>query len=306
MCDKKIDWAATKKNLLRLKEKKIDVIASLVHHGSGPAFTNLSDSEFPFLLARYAKAVATKFPWLNYYTPVNEPLTTARFSGLYGIWYPHKKNPRDFIQMLLHQCKAIVLSMKEIRKVNPYAELVQTEHLSKIYSTPLLKYQADFENERRWLTYDLLCGKVNRHHALWEYFKYLEIDEAELLFFEENICIPQVFGFNYYVTSERFLDERIHLYPTTTHGSNGLHHYADVEAARIPLEEESGIKNVLTEAWQRYGQPLALTEVHLHSHREEQLRWFQQIYSCCQELIKTNIPVKAITAWALFRVTGME
>ena len=26
-----------------------------------------------------------RYPWIDAYTPVNEPLTTARFSGLYGI-----------------------------------------------------------------------------------------------------------------------------------------------------------------------------------------------------------------------------
>ena len=62
-----------------------------MHHGSGPAYTDLKDPDFPNKLAKYAKAVAKKFPWLEYYTPVNEPLTTARFSGLYGLWYPHCK-----------------------------------------------------------------------------------------------------------------------------------------------------------------------------------------------------------------------
>jgi dTDP-4-dehydrorhamnose reductase len=115
---------------------------------------------FPELLADYAKEVARKFPWIKYYTPVNEPLTTARFSGLYGLWYPHATNNKSFLVMLLNQLKAVVLSMKAIREINPDAKLVQTEDLAKIHSTPKLKYQRDFENHRRWLSYDLLCGKV--------------------------------------------------------------------------------------------------------------------------------------------------
>ena len=130
-----------------------------MHHGSGPAFTNLLDPQFPVLLAQYAKQVAGQFPHINYYTPVNEPLTTARFSGLYGLWYPHKKDDTAFLKMLLNEIKGIVLSMQAIREINPLAKLVQTEDLGKTYSTRSLKYQADFENRRRWLTYDLLCGK---------------------------------------------------------------------------------------------------------------------------------------------------
>ena len=76
------------------------------------------------------------FPWLNYYTPVNEPLTTARFSGLYGIWYPHGTDELSFITMLLNQMKGIVLAMRAIREINPDAQLIQTEDLAKTHSSP--------------------------------------------------------------------------------------------------------------------------------------------------------------------------
>ena len=78
--DSDIDWTWTDKRLHLLRDKNIDIIAGLVHHGSGPSFTDLEDPQFPYLLADYAKKVAERFPWINYYTPVNEPVTTARFS----------------------------------------------------------------------------------------------------------------------------------------------------------------------------------------------------------------------------------
>ena len=40
------------------------------------------------------------------------------------------------------------------------AALVQTEDLGKTFSTAPLRYQAAHENERRWLSLDLLCGRV--------------------------------------------------------------------------------------------------------------------------------------------------
>ena len=36
----------------------------------------------------YAAAFAERYPWVRRYTPINEPLTTARFAALYGHWYP--------------------------------------------------------------------------------------------------------------------------------------------------------------------------------------------------------------------------
>src|SRR5438270_4848230 len=126
-----------------MNEAGITPIAGLVHHGSGPAYTNFFDDTFALGLAGYAEKVATNFPWIEYYTPVNEPLTTARFCGLYGIWYPHKKNAGSFLQMLVNEIKGTILAMQEIRKINPAAKLIQTEDLGKTYSTPGLKYQAD-------------------------------------------------------------------------------------------------------------------------------------------------------------------
>jgi dTDP-4-dehydrorhamnose reductase len=298
------DWNWIAKQLNKIKEKNIDVIAGLVHHGSGPPYTNLADENFPYYLADYAKKVAEQFPWIEYYTPVNEPLTTARFSGLYGLWYPHQNNSKAFTQMLLNELKGTVLAMQEIKKINPNAKLVQTEDLGKTYSTKKLKYQADFENERRWLTFDLLSGKVNKDHPLWGHLKWLNIPEEDLQFFQENICVPDVFGFNHYLTSERYIDHRLHLYPQHTHGGNGRNHYADVEVARVNIDEETGVEVLLKEAWERFRQPIAITEVHLHCHREEQLRWFLHVYEACNNLIEQGVNIKAVTSWAMLGSYG--
>lgn len=299
-----IKWEWINNRLQQLEHKGIDVIAGLVHHGSGPVYTNLLDDDFPKLLAAYAAAVARQFPHLTYYTPVNEPLTTARFSGLYGLWYPHYTDDTAFLKMLLNELKGVVLSMQAIRQINPMAKLVQTEDLGKTYSTKTLQYQANFENERRWLTYDLLCGRVTKEHPLWEYLLSRGLTEKELSFFQENVCVPDVFGFNHYLTSERYIDEQLHRYPPHTHGGNGIHTYADVEAVRIDLKEESGLQLLLTEAWHRYHQPMALTEVHLHCHREDQLRWFQQVWNSSVNLAKQGIRIEAVTAWAMLGSFG--
>lgn len=295
--NKVIDWNWTEKQLNAFRENNITPIAGLVHHGSGPSFTDLCDKGFPYKLARYAKAVAKKFPWLEYYTPVNEPLTTARFSGLYGLWYPHKKDELCFFKMLLNQLKGVVLSMRAIRKIHSKAKLVQTEDLSRIHSTSLLAYQADFENKRCWLTFDLLCGKVSKEHFFWDYLISIGIDKEDLQFFLENPSPPNIIGFNYYVTSERYLDEKIENYHSSTHGGNHKHKYADIEAVRVI--ELAGLNILLKEAWERYRLPIAITENHLSCTREEQMRWFKEIWESCCDLKSEGIDVKAVTVWSL-------
>lgn len=83
------DWSWPDERLGRLRELGIRPIVGLLHHGNGPRETSLLDPAFPEKFAAYARAVAERYPWVCDYTPINEPLTTARFCGLYGFWYPH-------------------------------------------------------------------------------------------------------------------------------------------------------------------------------------------------------------------------
>lgn len=293
------DWRWADERLGRLRELGIRPIVGLVHHGSGPCHTNLLDSRFPEGLARFARAFAERYPWVESYTPVNEPLTTARFSGLYGVWYPHGRDERSFARALLTQCRAVVLAMRAIREVSPAARLVQTEDLGKTFSTPTLRYQAEFENERRWLSWDLLCGRVDRHHPMWGFLRWIGIGKGELDFFIANPTPPDVVGINHYLTSERFLDERLDRYPPHAHGGNGRHRYADVEAVRVRAEGAAGPRALLREAWERYGVPIAVTEVHLGCTREEQLRWLQEVWNAARALRGEGVEVRAVTAWSL-------
>src|SRR3954454_10539486 len=62
--DTNIDWSFSNKRLKELNEAGITPIAGLVHHGSGPAYTNFFDDSFALGLAGYAEKVATNFPWI--------------------------------------------------------------------------------------------------------------------------------------------------------------------------------------------------------------------------------------------------
>ena len=302
--DTQIDWSFAQRNLDKLRSLNIVPIAGLLHHGSGPAFTHLADEIFPELFANYAEQVAARFPFLEYFTPVNEPLTTARFSGLYGLWYPHKKNDASFARMIVNQAKATVLAMTAIRKINPDAKLVQTEDLGKVLSTDKLQYQANFENARRWLTYDLLCGKLSEKHRMWKYLVRYGIKAHELKFFQDNKCPPDIIGCNYYITSERYLDHETQYYPRSVIGGNKKHRYADVEAIRVQHNKPWGLKTLVREVWERYQLPIAITEVQLHCHRDDQMRWFQQSWNNVVELKNEGIDIRAITAWALLGAFG--
>lgn len=299
-----IDWSLVDRALNAMQRNSIRPIVGLVHHGSGQDEAGLLSPHFSEGLSSFARQVAERYPWLDTFIPINEPLTTARFSGLYGMWYPHMKSDHAFVTSLVNQLKAVVLSMNEIRKVNPAAKLVQGEDLAKIYSTPRLQYQTDFENNRRWLTWDFLCGKVGRDHRLWDYLISSGADEHALRFFQENSCPPDIIGVDYYITSERYLDERLELFPPHTHGGNRVDTYADVEAFRVPHGQPSGLKLLLSECWDRYNLPMAITECHINSDAINQIRWLAEVRHTAKEMIERGMDIAAVTSWALFGSFG--
>lgn len=292
------DWSLTDRRLDRLQELGIEPIAGLCHHGSGPRDTSLVSEDFAPRLAEFAHAVAERYPWLRMFTPVNEPLTTGRFSALYGVWYPHLKSDESFVRSVLVQCKAITSAMSAIRDVIPQAQLIQTEDMGKTHSTPPLAYQASFENERRWLTLDLLCGRM-LSAKIHRYLIASGATEGQLSWFRENAVPPDVLGINHYITSERFLDHRMERYPVCYHGGNNRHSYADIEAVRV-CDEIDNIHGILREVWDRYELPISITEAHIGDTPEEQQRWLWERWVAALDCRQEGIDVRAVTVWALF------
>jgi len=295
------DWSWADERLGRLRELGVRSIVGLVHHGSGPRHTSLLDPGFADGLAEFAGAVAARYPWVEDFTPVNEPLTTARFSCLYGHWYPHVRDLRSFVAALLIQVRAIALAMRAIRAVTPAARLIQTEDVGRTFSTAALAEQAAYEGDRRWLSLDLLCGRVDAAHPRWRHLVAAGASETELAALVEQPTPPDVVGLNYYVTSDRFLDDRLDGYPAWAHGGNGRVAYADVEAFRAAAcaDPALGWRARLHEVWRRYRRPVAITEAHLGGGREEQLRWLAAAWRAAHEARAAGADVRAVTTWSL-------
>ena len=297
-------WEWTDQTMGALRASGIDAIVGLMHHGSGPLDTGLLHEDFPERFAAYAGCVAARYPWITRYTPINEPLTTARFSTLYGLWYPHARDDTLFLRATLNQTRATRLAMAAIRRIRPDAQLVQTEDLGRTHSTVALAGQAAFENERRWLSLDLLTGRVTRAHPLWSYLQACGISGHEIARAVGDGCPPTILGLNHYATSERWLDERLDRYPAHTHGGNHQLRYADVEAVRARPDGVAGPAALLMEAWQRYGIPLAVTEAHLGCTREQQMRWLLGAWTAAHAARGAGADVRAVTAWAILGAHG--
>src|SRR3546814_4029250 len=70
--------------------------------------------------------------------------------------------------------------MRAIRAVIPSAQFLQTEDLGKVFSTRPLRYQAAYENERRWLSLDMLSGRVEPGHRFHDELLCSGISQCQL------------------------------------------------------------------------------------------------------------------------------
>ena len=298
------DWRAVDERALALQAAGLRPIAGLLDKGRTPGATSLVDDRFPALFARYAGAFAERYPFIEDYTPVDEPLLTSRYCGLYGLWAPHGRDERTFGRAFLHSLQATVLAMRAIRAVNPRARLVQTEDHGFVSCSPGLEVQAEFQNQLRWATFDVLTGKVDESHALYWYFvDVCRISPDELALFREQpegACPPDIIGLNHDVAGDRHLDLDVDAWPPLWRGGNGKHRWADIDAALVGPPR--GHLAMLEEAWQRFHLPLALTEVHVEARREDQLRWLWEAWHAAQEARAHGVDVRAVTSSAAFGI----
>lgn len=287
------DWDWSDRRLARTQALGMRPIIGLLHHGSGPRYTSLIADDFVAAFARYAAAVARRYPQVREWTPINEPLTTARFSCLYGTWYPHARDRGLFWQAVTNQAEATIAAMAAIRAVQPAARLVQTDDLGRSFADAAVQDVADYYNHRRWLFWDLLTGRVDRAHPLWA--------EGERLGFGDRLraiagrpCPPDVIGVNHYPTSDRFLRAR-----AAAADAPVVERIEDLAAIRVLDPPPPGLQGALTEAWARYRLPLAVTECHLGCTREEQVRWLRRGWDTVRTLRADGVDIRGFTAWAL-------
>src|SRR5207248_6490719 len=92
--------------------------------------------------------------------PVNEIYVCAKLSTLDGIWNERRnQDDRAFVTAIKHMCRANLLAIEAILKVRSDAVFIQSESAEYFHvgsGEPECARKAAFENERRFLSFDLL------------------------------------------------------------------------------------------------------------------------------------------------------
>jgi beta-glucosidase len=197
------DWEFSDLVFADLKRRDINVIVDLCHFGLPDWLGDFQNPEFPTLFARYAKAFAKRFPWVQLYTPVNEMFVCALFSAGIGWWNEQLAGDRSFVTALKHIVKANVLAMQAILDVRPDAIFIQSESSEYFHAdNPAAIQPAEIMNSRRFLSLDLNYGK-RVDSEMYEYLMDNGMTREEYHFFlDTRLKQHCIMGNDYYESNE--------------------------------------------------------------------------------------------------------
>lgn len=200
------NWTFADDTFNRLKELHITPLVDLCHFGVPDWMDSFQNPDFPQYFAEYALAFAKRYQHCKFYTPVNEIFVAASFSGQYGWWNESLADDKSFVTALKHLCKANVLAMEAIAKVQPDVTFIQSESSEYFHAEdPSCRPLADFLNLKRYLSLDLSYA----HSIKVPHYKYLiqnGMTDAEYEWFMNNkIRSKCIMGTDYYATNEHIV-----------------------------------------------------------------------------------------------------
>ena len=156
----RFDWSLSDLMFAELHRRELMVIVDLCHFGVPDWIVNFQNPDVPELFAGYASAFASRYPWIQLYTPVNEMFICAAFSAKYGWWNEQLQSDTSFVTALKHIVKGNVLAMGEILKRRPDAIFIQSESSEYFHAdSPEAIGPAELLNSRRFLSLDLNYGR---------------------------------------------------------------------------------------------------------------------------------------------------
>jgi beta-glucosidase/6-phospho-beta-glucosidase/beta-galactosidase len=281
------DWSWADEVVEFLVERvKIKVILDLVHYGAptwlGGSFVGPG---FPDAIAEYSKAVANRYKGaIAAYTPLNEPLVTASFCGLRGIWPPYLSGDRGWADLVVSLMTGVQRAIGAIREVDAGAEIVHVEAV-QIYSTEDTSLDEEVRSwsRRAQLPTRLLLGQVTPDDEDWSWLVGNGADPLSLRRLSEGAQRPDVLGLNYY--PELSCREIVRLGAATVHVA--------VDGGLEQLVDE------LRRCYAAYGIPLMVTETAVENDLEKQCKWVDELAGGLEALRRGGLPIVGLTWWPL-------
>jgi len=273
------DWSFSDETFAELKRLGITPITDLCHFGVPDWIGNFQSPDFPAYFEEYARAFATRFPYLKFYTPVNEMYIAATFSAQNGWWNERLSSDRAFVTALKNICKANVLAMHAILKVQPEVVFIQSESTEYFHAEMpqgVCMDRAMFLNQKRFLTLDLNYS-FQVASNMYNYLMDNGMTRAEYEWFmthhSKKHCIM---GNDYYVTNEHM-----------------VHHDGSIE----PSGDIYGYYAITMQYYRRYHLPVMHTETNFEGQGATD--WLRKQWANAYRLKQDGVPLIGFTWYSL-------
>jgi beta-glucosidase/6-phospho-beta-glucosidase/beta-galactosidase len=274
------DWSFMDEVAAKMQELKITPIMDLCHFGVPDWLENFQNPEFPQRLAEYATEFVRRYPWVKFYTPVNEMFVTARVSALDGVWNEQLRSEDAYVTATRHLAKASVLAMQAIQRQRPDAIFVNSES-SEFYQACCpdqeIRRIADFENQRRFIALDLLYGVQVRADVYAFLLDHGMPREEYEWFMNQDVARRAVLGVDYYEWNEKLINS---------------------EGRPENLGEMFGWYVITSQYYERYKRPVMHTETNCPDANEAP-GWLWRQWQNVQLIRQNGVPVVGFTWYSL-------
>jgi beta-glucosidase/6-phospho-beta-glucosidase/beta-galactosidase len=274
------NWDYVDQQMEELQELGPEPIIDLCHFGVPSWLGNFQNPDIGRELGEYAGAFVERFPWVRFYTPVNEMYVSARMSALDGLWNEQLRDEGAYAKAAWNLANASIQMSEAILKRRNDAVLINSES-SEFYQPccpdPKIQEIAEAANQRRFLPLDLIFAHPlsKRIHDLLCSIG-ISSDDLEKLA-RRKVPRRSILGIDYYEWNERLIDR------------NG--------EARA-LGELFGWYVIADQYWQRYRRPMMHTETN-KMDAQGAPRWLWRQWHNVQLLSKAGVPLVGFTWYSL-------
>jgi beta-glucosidase/6-phospho-beta-glucosidase/beta-galactosidase len=274
------DWDLVDEAMAYLHDHGPEPIVDLCHFGVPTWLGDFQNREVPQALAEYARAFAARYPWVRFYTPVNEMYVCARMSALDGVWNEQKRDEKAFAAAVFNLARASIAMTDAILAVRPDAIFVNSESSEFCQACcpdPEIQRIAEFENERRFLPLDLIYGHPISE-GMRRHLRESGIGDADLAgVTAHEVPRRSIIGVDYYEWNERLIDSEGH--PRA-------------------LGELFGWYVIASHYYDRYQRPMMHTETN-RMDASDGPRWLWRQWHNVQLLRSAGVPLVGFTWYSL-------
>jgi beta-glucosidase/6-phospho-beta-glucosidase/beta-galactosidase len=280
----KFDWSIADERIHAAAEMGIELYLDVMHFGT-PIWLKQAagDPEFPEALERFTEAMVGRYAGqVSTWCPCNEPLVLALFSGDFGFWPPHSRKWKGYMPVLTRIVQAVNRSIRAIRRAQPEGTVLLCDNVEN-YKTRDQELQVEVRrrNLRRYLVLDLLTGRLDRHHPLFNWVTSYGMSELDLEWFRTNPQTPDVLGLDYYPHSDWQLEK--------------YHQGVRQRRSETPV----GIYGIANAYYSRYGLPMMLTETSIEGKPINREIWLEETVEDCKRLREEGVPMMGYFWWPM-------